>query len=99
MARFYGTVKGGRGEASRLGHSSTGLRVSAQSYSGDVAVLMFVSSTGIDCVDISVHHHDGGAGITLYRGPVADLQPRAGVEVRPVKIVTRIPVTDEAAHV
>lgn len=42
MARFYGTVQGGRGEASHLVHKNSGLRVSARSYSGDVNIELFV---------------------------------------------------------
>ena len=36
MAQFYGTVKGARGEASRLGHKSSGLTTVAASYYGAV---------------------------------------------------------------
>lgn len=38
MATFYGTVKGNAGEVSRPGSKKSGLRVSAQSYSGSVIV-------------------------------------------------------------
>lgn len=38
MARFYGTIQGARGEATRLGHASSGLRVTAQSWEGRVYV-------------------------------------------------------------
>lgn len=32
MARFIGTVQGGRGEASRIGHNTTGLRTSCRGW-------------------------------------------------------------------
>lgn len=78
MARFYGTVQGGRGQASRLGHASTGLRVSAQSHSGDIDVQFYVRlEDETDMVRIKVKEHGGGyLGKVLYNGPVADLLDR-----------------------
>lgn len=38
MARFRGTVQGNRGEASRLGHVTTGLSVTARGWSTGVDV-------------------------------------------------------------
>ena len=38
MARFRGTVEGGRSQASRLGHTSTGLRVHANGWDVGVSV-------------------------------------------------------------
>lgn len=71
MARFYGTVQGNRGSASRLGHYS--LSVDARSYAGSVIVRMSVHDD-VDFVFIGL-----GVGSTsqhstrLYYGPVADL--------------------------
>ena len=36
MAKFYGTVQGCRGEATRLGTSNSGMRASVQSYDGSI---------------------------------------------------------------
>lgn len=72
MARFRGTVQGGRGEATRLGHTTSGIRVVAQNYSGDVKVTMFDSS-GVDYVAILTGSHGNGSDKVIYRGPVADL--------------------------
>lgn len=71
MARFRGTVQGGRGEASRLGHASSGVAAVAQSYSGDVKVSMF-DSGGEDYVSIIIGPH-GGADFVLYSGPISKL--------------------------
>lgn len=73
MARFFGTVQGGRGEATRLGHANTGLHVSAQSYHGSV-VVMLDDEGGETYVTIGVarrscRHFDE----VLYRGPIAAL--------------------------
>jgi len=55
MARFYGTVQGNRGRATRLGHSQ--LRVSAQSFEGSIIVELFAGREGEkDCVRISLAH-------------------------------------------
>lgn len=73
MARFRGTVQGGRGQASRLGHATSGLAVEAMSYSGDVYVRMYAWQDE-DHVLISVHPHGRGLwGLTIYDGPVAQL--------------------------
>lgn len=72
MARFRGTVQGGRGEASRLGHANSGLSVFAQSYSGDVALRLYVSKD-VDCVDILIGEHNKAGYFLLYGGPISKL--------------------------
>lgn len=72
MARFYGTIRGGRGEATRLGHATSGLYVTAQSYSGDVCVSLSAVG-GIDYVSIFVRGHDGCNSKCIYHGPIAKL--------------------------
>lgn len=73
MARFYGTVQGGRGQASRLGHGTTGLTVKAMSHSGDLVVELF-DADGEDHCEIRVRrHHSMANGHLLYRGPIAAL--------------------------
>lgn len=41
MARFRGTVQGGGSEASRLGHSTSGLRLTANGWDQGVAVAAY----------------------------------------------------------
>lgn len=72
MARFRGTVQGGRGEASRLGHNTSGLLVYAQSYSGDVYVRLF-DKDDEDWVTIGIKDHYSSTDFYLYRGPVSTL--------------------------
>lgn len=72
MARFYGTVQGGRGEASRLGHSTSGLGVSAKSWNGCIGVRLY-DEKGVDHCYIDVEEHNGSRRKILYRGPIADL--------------------------
>lgn len=46
MAHFYGTIKGARGEASRLGSKASGLKVVAASWDGAIEVVLDVDSKG-----------------------------------------------------
>jgi hypothetical protein len=73
MARFYGTIQGQRGKATRLGH--TGLDVTAQSYEGDVCITLEKSRDDDgDLVHIYARPHDhGGKTVSLFCGKIADL--------------------------
>jgi hypothetical protein len=75
MARFYGTVRGGRGAASRLGHASCGLFVSAQSDSGKVFVDLYVDEDDNDCANITA------CGLTIFNGPLKELASQSGRNV------------------
>lgn len=74
MAHFYGTIKGTRGQASRLGGKASGLRVKAMSWQGAVEVsLIHDEQTGKDIAYVTLNYHPGnGAGTrkVLYDGPV-----------------------------
>lgn len=73
MARYYGSVQGGRGRATRLGHATSGLHVTAQSYQGDVMVDLFANGDE-DWVRILVQEHQSGASRRqLYHGPIRTL--------------------------
>lgn len=81
MARFYGTIQGSRGPASRLGHKH--LEVNARSYSGDVRVTLYApdAESSTDHVCIAARDHDSsGDTVTLYRGPIRDLLAPHGRE-------------------
>lgn len=71
MSHFYGTVKGGRTEASRCGHKNTGIRASAGSWSGGVEVqLYYDEETDTDMAVVSLVRWQGsGIDLELYRGP------------------------------
>ena len=71
MAKFFGTVQGGRGKATRLGHS--GLSVTAQSYEGSVIVNLY-EVDGAHHVSINVGEGSTSMGTyNLYRGPIKGL--------------------------
>ena len=71
MAHFYGRVHGARGEATRLGHKSSGLRTTAASWSGAVEVELYTNSEGVDMARVSLRPWQGsGVSRELYSGPV-----------------------------
>jgi len=91
MARFMGTVEGGRGVASRLGHATTGLTVRAKSYSGTITVELGVDYMGRDTVRIGVREGStNGAAYTLYSGLVVTLadKPSLNTLLRDLAIET-----------
>lgn len=71
MARFRGTVRGCKGEASRLGTVRSGLDVTACSWQGAVHVRLYTDAGGRDCAIVSLARHYGvGRDKLLYDGPV-----------------------------
>ncbi len=86
MAHFYGSVSGARGEASRLGHKSSGLSTKAASWQGAVVVHLY-ESDGVDMARVSLATHNGaGVDRVLYDGPVN------GAKVRKPRVVKLPPV-------
>jgi hypothetical protein len=80
MARYYGTIQGARGPASRLGHASGGLSVTAQSFNGDIVVHLYAPDhrSSTDYVEIIARPHGGGQYTTLYNGKISDLLGKGG---------------------
>lgn len=77
MARFYGTIQGARGEATRLGHKNSGMRVTAQSYNGDVMVNLNAAGD-TDVAFIAVEGHDGTGRFCLFSDDVSKLLTAEG---------------------
>ena len=73
MAKFFGTVQGGRGKATRLGHKD--LKVTAQSYAGSIIVnLYYNEAEQMDCCEISIGQSSTEfSGYTMYHGPIKGL--------------------------
>jgi len=72
MSRFYGTVQGNRGEATRRGANR--MHASAQSYTGSVVTYMYVGDDDEDWVVICLEEGSSRqAKFELYRGRVKDL--------------------------
>ena len=74
MAKFYGNLKGSRGEATRCGTGNSGIRVSARSWHGSVSVEMGEGET-TDDPQVIIRAGDGSTtgGRALYCGPLSDL--------------------------
>jgi hypothetical protein len=76
MAHFYGTVKGQRGEASRLGNRKSGLETVAASWQGAVKVRLYERDgrdgrDGRDYAEVRlIAWHGSGVDCVLYDGPV-----------------------------
>lgn len=74
MAHFRGTLRGQRGQASRLGSKSSGLHANLASWQGAVEVDLY-EYEGTDCVTITLKQHTNGAGCwpprVLYDGPIS----------------------------
>ena len=74
MARYRGTLQGCRGEASRLGHSSSGLTTVAASWQGAVRVELYACGDR-DFARVSLTRHRGaGVERLLFDGPVNAFQ-------------------------
>ena len=84
MARFYGSAQGARGEASRLGGASSGLRTIAAGWSGAVRCDVY-DKGGRDFVRVELGPwHGRGTSRLLYDGPVNG-EPEAKPEPAPEK--------------
>lgn len=72
MAHFYGTLRGSRGEASRLGTIVSGLSVNAASWAGSISVrLWHDEKAGVDRFRICQEpHHGAGISETIAEGIV-----------------------------
>ena len=80
MAHFYGNLKGSRGEATRCGTKSSGIRVSARSWAGSVSVEMEDDEDyGEPRVIIRAGEGSTIGGHPLYCGPISALVSAAGI--------------------
>lgn len=73
MARYRGTVKGMRGEASRLGGPGKGLHVTAATWAVRVSVDIWADSNDNDRVEIEAVSLQGSERRVLYRGQLSEL--------------------------
>lgn len=71
MSHFYGTIRGGRGEATRCGHKTTGLVTNAAGYNGAVRTrIWYDEETGQDRFRVTLvpWHGSGGESRSLVHG-------------------------------
>jgi hypothetical protein len=71
MSRFYGTVQGHRGEATRMGSTKSGLTTWCASWQGAVRCEAYVGKDDEDYIRVEFQPWQG-VGITrlLYDGPI-----------------------------
>lgn len=81
MARFFGTVRGHRGEASRLGHKR--LETVAASYQGAVQVTLYRQGETDMATVALIPWQGAGTSHILFDGPVsgANLKPAPAQEL------------------
>lgn len=80
MARYRGTVRGGRGEASRLGHKTTGLTTVAKSWHGIIETrLYYHPRLKIDWARVVLANNI--ANYVLYDGPVSQYRDPRGKQL------------------
>jgi hypothetical protein len=72
MARFIGYVEGNRGEASRLGTPSSGIRAQAQGWNSGVTVHGYVDQLGRDCFAVTITGGSNGNGGTRELARIVD---------------------------
>lgn len=94
MARYYGTIQGHRGMASRVGHRNSGFEVTAQSYQGDITVDLIAHDVpgqeDVDLVSIYAREHGlGNTPIILYYGPIKHLINQEGHDFLVNQMATR----------
>jgi hypothetical protein len=71
MAHFRGTVTGDKGEASRLGHKSTGLHVKANSWEGAIEVdLHYNKAQDCDIATVTLVPANNNSPVTLFTGRI-----------------------------
>ena len=67
MAKFYGSIQGNRGEATRLGHSS--IKSSVQSYDGSVQTELTYSECGELMLRVTIAENESSSyGKTVFYG-------------------------------
>ena len=77
MSHFYGVLKGGRGESTRTGTKSSGLKVTAASWRGAVSVYMWHDdATDTDHFEVNMRPwHGAGESVDLASGIVGKVSP------------------------
>lgn len=80
MSTFYGNLKGSRGEATRCGSASSGIRVSARSWNGSITVEMEQDDDlGEPRVIIRAAGISSTGGRALFCGPLSNLVSATGL--------------------
>ena len=69
MSKFYGTLKGSRGEATRCGTANSGLTTTAASFAGAIQVNVWEDKMGVEKFSVSMVPWCGeGSNFNLVTG-------------------------------
>ncbi|KKL11926.1 hypothetical protein LCGC14_2540870 [marine sediment metagenome] len=82
MAHFYGTLRGSRGKASRLGTKTSGLDVCAASWAGAIRVhIWHDTSNDVDRFEVRQEaHHGAGVSEPIATGVLGQPAKRQAAE-------------------
>jgi len=72
MAHFYGNLKGSRGESTRCGTASSGIKVSARSWGGSITVELSETDSGTWCRILAAEGSRVGGNV-LFSGRISEL--------------------------
>lgn len=79
MSRYYGTLKGNRGLATRQGTSDSGLKVSAQSWNGSLITYIHDGPNDQEPIfDLMVSTGSELVGHTIFSGTLNELIKKLG---------------------
>lgn len=77
MAKYYGTVQGGRGEATKTGTKNSGILAAAQSYDGSVITEIREGSDGKDRIFIYINSEGSATyGRMYFDGTLEELKAK-----------------------
>lgn len=71
MAKFYGTVQGSRGMATRIG--TRNIKASAQSYDGSVITCLWYNNNNELMVNLAINEGSGNSGDTKFHNTLISL--------------------------
>jgi len=77
MSKLYGSLQGCRGEATRCGSGSSGIRASVQSWDGSLVSYMDLDDNGKPIVTLKISEGSSGYGSeTIFRGSLEELKAK-----------------------
>lgn len=76
MSKFYGSIQGNRGVATRGGSSSSGIKSSVQSWNGSVINELSYNSNGELCIRVEVAEGSSRYGSLIFSGTVEEFKEK-----------------------
>lgn len=76
MAKYYGTVQGNRGAATRIGSSSSGITASAQSWNGSLITYVHDGDGDEPIFDIEISNGSSAYGSRVFSGTLGELKEK-----------------------